>query len=270
MNSGTKSRNVAKAKPPTLGPILSKLITMGSGAALLVAIVAGYGVIRSGQDFWAGLSSAFIPKTQDAEVTARAVTLQQIRQANELTTAIFTMETVVPTQQANTLGGFTIGKTTLLYIARGEVRAGVDLSKVQPEDVTIAPNLIRIRLPSAQILDQKIDVTRSEVYDYDRGFLSLGPDQGPQMQQIANQTALIRIVEAACAQNILTQATQRAQTALTQLLGASGKQVLIDSQPQGLCAPANATAATPPTATVAPSLPVAPAPPIAPIAPTAQ
>jgi Protein of unknown function (DUF4230) len=265
MNSGTKSRNVGRAKSPILGPILGKLITMGSGAALLLAIVAGYGVIRSGQDFWAGLGSAFVPKTQDAEVTARAVTLQQIRQANELTTAIFTMETVVPTQQASTLGGFTIGKTTLLYIARGEVRAGVDLSKVQPEDVTIAPNLIRIRLPSAQILDQKIDVTRSEVYDYDRGFLGLGPDQGPQMQQIANQTALIRIVEAACSQNILTQATQRAQTALTQLLGASGKQVLIDSQPQGLCAPANATAATPSPATVVPPL-VAPAP----IAPPAQ
>jgi hypothetical protein len=241
--------------------ILGKLMTMGSGAALALALVAGYGVVRSGQEFWTGLSSAFVPKTQVAEVDARAVTLQQIRQANELTTAIFTMETVVPTQQASTLGGFTIGKTTLLYIARGEVRAGVDLSKVQPDDVTIGPNLIRIRLPSAQILDQKIDVTRSEVYDYDRGFLNLGPDQAPQLQQIANQTALIRIVEAACNQQILTQANQRAQTALTQLLGASGKQVLIDSQPQGLCAPANVPASPAPAATLAPAAPpVAPAP----------
>lgn len=275
MNLGTRSKiKTMKQANPTLGPILGKLITLGSGAALAIALVTGYGVIRSGQDFWAGLGSAFIPKTQEAEVTARAVTLQQIRQANELTTAIFTMETVVPTQQASTLGGFTIGKTTLLYIARGEVRAGVDLSKIQPEDLTIGPNLIRIRLPSAQILDQKIDVTRSEVYDYDRGFLSLGPDQAPQMQQIANQTALIRIVEAACNQNILTQATQRAQTALTQLLGASGKQVLIDSPPQGLCAPANETANSS-TNQAAPVAPVAPiAPPIAPIpepiAPPAQ
>lgn len=263
MKLGTKSRiQGLGSRGLTPGGLLRQLIAMGGGAVLALALVAVFGVVRSGQDFWAGLGNAFVPKTQEAEVTARAVTLQQIRQANELTTAVFTMETVVPTQQARTLGNFTIGKTTLLYIARGEVRAGVDLSKVQPEDVTIAANVIRLRLPAAQILDQKIDVTRSEVYDYDRGFLDLGPDQAPQMQQIANQTALVRIVEAACAQNILAQANQRAQTALTQLLGASGQQVLIESQPQGLCAPA-----AEPVTEGAPS--VAPvAPPVAPIAPT--
>ncbi|HEY9750701.1 MAG TPA: DUF4230 domain-containing protein, partial [Allocoleopsis sp.] len=124
------------------------------------------------------------------------------------------------------------GTTKLLYIAYGEVRAGVDLDQLQPQDVVVNNEVVQIRLPPPRLLDAKIDVTRSQVYDYNRGLLGLGPDVAPNLQALAEQQALKKIVATACREGVLQKANDRAQQVVSQLLRTTGHlQVVITTQP---------------------------------------
>jgi hypothetical protein len=81
---------------------------------------------------------------------------------------------------------------------------------------------LTLTLPPPQILDRVIDVERSDVYDYDRGFLNLGPDAAPELQSLAERETLQKMTQAACEQAILEQANEKAQVAITELLTLSG------------------------------------------------
>jgi len=95
-----------------------------------------------------------------------------------------------------------------------------------------------VQLPPPQILDSKIDVNRSRVYDYDRGFLNLGPDVAPQLQTLAQRETLQKIVTNACDSGILNEASDRAQSVLTQLLSTAGfRQIEITPSLATKCAP---------------------------------
>ena len=151
----------------------------------------------------------------------------KIRNIQELSTTVQTIETVVPASAERRLGDFPVATTRLLYIARGEIRAGVDLAELTDADVRVTENKIEIDLPPAKILDSKIDVNHSRVYDYNRGFLNLGPDVAPQLQTLAQRETLIEIVNTACSENILEQANIKAKTAITQLLNSTSEQKIV-------------------------------------------
>lgn len=212
--------------------MFKNLSWMLAGSGLLLSVVLLIGVARSGNQFFDKLRSLVESKPPEPKVEARSVVIQQVRQASELTTAVFTMEAVVPTQQDAAIGGVVIGTTKLLYIARGEVRAGVDLSALQPESVQVLGDTVRLKLPAPKILDKKIDVARSSVYDYNRGPLGLGPDVAPNLQKLAQEEALKKIQLAACSDGILDKANDRAKLAVTSLIRTSGiKQVIVEPQP---------------------------------------
>lgn len=212
--------------------LLRNLMLMATGGTVLISLVLGLGILRSGTRFFEGLNAIFNAPQPQPEVDVRTLILHQIRGASELTTSVFTMESVVPTRQDMKLANYTVGTTTLLYIAYGEVRAGVDLKDLKAEDVQVTNNTIQLRLPPPRILDSKIDVNRSSVYDYNRGFLGLGPDVGPQLQTLAQRETLKKIVAAACSQGVLKQANERAELVVEKLLNTAGyKQVQVKTQP---------------------------------------
>jgi hypothetical protein len=211
---------------------LYHLAWMSTGAIALTALILGLGVWRSGHQFWLGFQALWHPTLAQPQVDVRSVALQQIQEASELSTTVFAMEAIVPTHQNRELAGFVVGTTKLLYIAYGEVRAGVDLEQLQPQDVVVQGEVLQIRLPSPRILDAKIDVTRSQVYDYNRGLLGLGPDVAPNLQTLAERQALEKIVATACREGVLQKANERAQQVVGQLLRTSGyPQVMITTQP---------------------------------------
>jgi Protein of unknown function (DUF4230) len=211
---------------PGVGLIRSFGIMMSGGLLVLGTLVL-FGLWRSGDQFWQNLLGLVTVKPAEPKVEPRSVVIKQVRDASELTTAVFTMEAVVPTQQDATLGGFVLGTTRLLYVARGEVRAGVDLSTLTPDAVEIVGETVRLRLPPPRVLDSKIDVSRSTVYDYNRGALGLGPDVAPSLQALAQQEALKKIKIAACADGILQKASDRAKLVVTQLVRLPGYQEVV-------------------------------------------
>ena len=201
----------------------------------MLGAIAGLAFIRSGSQFMEGVKTALTLNPPEEAVDVPTVVVEKVRNVSELTTAVFTMEAVVPAQSDRKLGEVTIGKTNLLYVAYGEVRAGVDLEKLERADVTMGPegSAIKLTLPQPEVLDKKIDVTRSSVYDYNRGFLSLGPDRAPQLQELAQKEAIARIESAAlCEQAILDQANERAELVITQLLTTAGfNDIVVETTP---------------------------------------
>jgi hypothetical protein len=233
---------------------LRQLPLMLTGGLIMAAAIVGAGFWRTGDRFFQNLQTLFTMPQPEPQVDIRSIVVQQVRGVSELTTAIFSMEAVVPASRDRTLGNYVIGKTTLLYIAYGEVRAGVDLSKLQPEDVQVSPangtvqlesgSAIHLRLPPPQILDSKIDVNRSRVYDYDRGFLGLGPDSAPELQELAQRETLAKVMQTACAEGVLNQANERADLVVTQLLSTAGyKNFSVETQSPDLSACGNQAAA---------------------------
>ncbi|HTL90013.1 MAG TPA: DUF4230 domain-containing protein [Leptolyngbya sp.] len=215
-----------------VGSVFKNISWMLTGSGLFLIAVLAVGASRSGDQFFDKLKSLVNLKPPEPKVETRSVVVQQVRQASELTTSVYTMEAVVPTQQDAAIGGVVVGTTKLLYIAHGEVRAGVDLSALKPESVQVIGDTVRLRLPAAKILDKKIDVARSSVYDYNRGPLGLGPDVAPSLQKLAQEEALKKIQVAACSDGILEKANDRAILAVSQLIRASGiKEVIVEPQP---------------------------------------
>ncbi len=212
--------------------LFRNLMLMTTGGTVLIALIFGIGILRSGTRFFEGLNAIFNTPQPKPEVDVRTIVVRQVSGASELTTAVFTMESVVPTRQDMKLANYTVGTTTLLYIAYGEVRAGVDLKDLKADNVQIVNDTIQLQLPPPRILDSKIDVNRSSVYDYNRGFLGLGPDVAPQLQTIAQRETLKKIESAACSQGVLKQANERAELVVEKLLNTAGyKQVQVKTQP---------------------------------------
>lgn len=206
---------------------LNKLFLLTSGGLVALGLLVVLLLVQRGSTFLGAIASWFSIRETDPEAEVSTLVVQSIREASELTTAIYSIETVVPASQDLAWGDFIVGQTKLLYIAYGEVEAGIDLSKLSADDVEITDESLTITLPPPEILDRAVDVNRSKVYDYDRGFLNLGPDAAPDLQTLAQREALSKMGVAACEQDILGRANDKAQIAIAELLTLSGHENVV-------------------------------------------
>lgn len=202
----------------------------------LVILLALLSIWRTGDRTLNFIGNLLKLQPVEPKVEAFTPVVQRIKNIQELATTVHTIETIVPASAERKLGDIPLATTRLLYVARGEIRAGVDLSELTPEDVVVSDRTIEINLPQAKILDSKIDVNNSRVYDYDRGFLNLGPDVAPQLQTLAQRKTLVKIVNTACNEGILNSANLKAQEAITQLLMNTGyQQVKVNTTAANTC-----------------------------------
>ncbi len=224
-------RDRSRTKSSPAANALQLVAVASVGGAIIFASLAGLAFLRSGSRFMEGVKMAITPKPPEETVDVRSVVVEKVRLASELTTAVFTMEAVVPAKSDRKLGDITVGETNLLYIAYGTVSAGVDLGKIQPADVSESAEgtVVRLVLPAPEIFNDNtgLDINRSDVYDYDRGFLNMGPDRAPQLQMMAQKEAMKKIQTAACDQGILKQANERAQLVVGQLLEGAGFETVV-------------------------------------------
>jgi hypothetical protein len=107
----------------------------------------------------------------------------------------------------------------LLFVAHGVVIAGLDLSKLEAEDIEIRDGIPTITLPPAEIFVATLDNDKSYVYDRDTGLLR---KSDPNLETLARQAAEKEIREVAIEDGILEQANVNAQAFLMRLLGSLG------------------------------------------------
>jgi hypothetical protein len=99
----------------------------------------------------------------------------------------------------------------LLFVAHGYVIAGIDMSRIQPEDLWLDGNVLNIRLPAAEVLVTALDSDKSYVYDRQTGLFRKGD---PNLETQARQVAEDEIRKSALEDGILDQAYANAKTYL--------------------------------------------------------
>lgn len=151
----------------------------------------------------------------------RTVTVEEVRELNELATVQTTASVPVP-QESGTITGvpeFLRGESVLL-IAVGDVRAGVDLDNLQDGDVRVEDESVTIDLPEPEILSSGLDEERTQVYDREQGLLNFSPDED--LETEARRDAITDIEAAARENGILDRAQQNAETSLRTFIQSLG------------------------------------------------
>lgn len=145
--------------------------------------------------------------------------VRQIQQLQRLETVRFSMDKIISGEHESPyLPKFLVGDR-LLLVLRGEVIAGVDLTQLEPQDVSLHDRSVSLRLPKSQILITRIDNSKTRVYSRDTGLFS-SPD--PNLESQVRQEAERELQEAALQDNILKTADENARTTLSALLRSLG------------------------------------------------
>lgn len=157
--------------------------------------------------------------TPTPQIVSSAAVVQRVRQLNRLETASYTIQTVIEINQSqgNPVLDFFAGDA-LLLIAQGTVVAGLDLSELSSDDVTVAPDgrTITLRLPPAQIFSIMLDNEATRVYSRNRGWFA---PENKDLETQARQQAEQQILQAACEDGIMSKANVQAEQAMRQFLG---------------------------------------------------
>ena len=109
-----------------------------------------------------------------------ATVVEQVQTLSDLVTVKYVLEKVVILEDVKWYG-----ENRVLLLAHGIVKAGIDLKRIKPDDVTISGKIISLRLPPPQITDAYLDDKNSQVIDRTTGFLRAFDKD---LEQTARQT----------------------------------------------------------------------------------
>ena len=143
-----------------------------------------------------------------------ATVVEQVQTLSDLVTVKYVLEKVVILEDAKWYG-----ENRVLLLAHGIVKAGMDLKRVTPDDVTISGKKISLRLPPPQITDAYLDDAKSQVIDHVTGLLRVFDKD---LEQTARANAVDDIRRAARTDGILDEADKRARLELELFLRQAG------------------------------------------------
>jgi len=172
-------------------------------ATLLLAIIFAVGI----------LLGVFLPRAIGLVSRPRSYTtatlLRQVQTLSQLVTVQYVMEKVVILEDVKWFG-----QNRVLMVAHGIVKAGVDLSRLEPGDLEVSGTTVRIKLPPPQITDSYLDDKQTKVIERTTGLLRAFDKD---LEQTVRQTAVADISRAARNGGILKDADSRARAQLTHL-----------------------------------------------------
>ena len=197
-------------------------------------------------------------EAEPIETITRDGVVTKIQQLNRLQTVAFSVDTVISSQKQGSWMKLWQDEQKGLFIARGRVEAGVDLSALTPEMVQVvqptandnAKNTnsdmppaegvnpvatmphINITLPPSEIFSVYLD--NIEIYDWQTGAFGL-MKVDPKILAQAQSMAKKEVLERACRGDVLDMALKNAQTQMQQLFSLTGAVVTVTTQGSGAC-----------------------------------
>ena len=144
--------------------------------------------------------------------------ITEIRALARLETIQYSVEKVITAEQGQGAFSFLFGDK-LLFVAHGLVIAGIDMGKLQPENMRYEGSVLYVTLPPAEIFITTLDNDKSYVYDRETGILTQGVTD---LETLARQAAEEEILKAAMEDGILTQAQVNAEAFLIKFFAALG------------------------------------------------
>jgi len=208
-------------------------------AILILVLIFAVMLVAAGSMLFQGTKQAIQPvqdasnylSTQVADVLHPTTTvipdpvtvIREVRSLARLETVQYTMEKVITTEVGQGALGFLFGDK-LLFVAHGDVIAGVDLEKLEPDQMWVENGVLKVRLPKAEIFVVRIDNELSYVYNRDTGILRRGDIN---LESVARKAAEDEIEKAAIKDGILDTAQKNAESYLYRLLTQLGYQEVI-------------------------------------------
>ena len=193
---------------------------------LLILVVAGVILVNSVQS---SISSQLLPiremtnnlSTQIAVVLNPTPTIlpdpvtivHEIRSLARLETIKFSLEKIITAEIHQGAFDWLIGDR-LIFVAHGEVIAGIDLNKLDPEDLEVKGGVLYVTLPEVEIFVTALDNEQSYVYDRDTGLFTHGEVN---LETEARRVAEREIERSALEDGILDLAEQNAISFLDRL-----------------------------------------------------
>lgn len=193
------------------------------------------------------------PAEEPIETITREGVVTQIQKLNRLETVAFSVDTVITSQRSGSWMKLWQDEQKGLFIARGRVEAGIDLSALTPEmvqvvqptesdvdnaatadannPISIMPQ-INITLPPSEIFSVYLDDI--EIYDWQTGAFGM-MQVDPKILQQAQSMAKKEVLERACRGDVMNMALENAQTQLQQLFSLTGAVVTVTTQGAGAC-----------------------------------
>jgi hypothetical protein len=145
--------------------------------------------------------------------------IRQIQALQRLESVSYSMDKIIVGERENPILPKFLAGDRLLLVVHGEVIAGVDLSKLQPNDVVVKERSVSIHVPRAEIFTTRLDNSKTRVYSRDTGIFST-PD--PNLEGEVRQEAERQLQAAALQDGILKTADQNARQTLSSLLTGLG------------------------------------------------
>ncbi len=136
--------------------------------------------------------------------------INDIKSLARLETIQYTVEKVITAETAQGEFGFLFGDK-LLFVAHGTVIAGIDMSKITPQDMRLDGKVLHVTLPQPEVFVATLDNNKSYVYDRQTGILR---QQQVDLETQARQVAEQEITKAALQDGILKTAGENAETFL--------------------------------------------------------
>ncbi len=181
-------------------------------------------------DFMRGIILEATPVVMPDPVTI----VREVNQLARLETSSFVAEKVVRIDQGNTDILFGAFGDTIVFVAHGEIIAGIDLKQMDTADIqVIDPTTVMVHLPETEILVATLDNDRSYVVNRSTGLFA---GTNAELETLARQSGEAAILEAALEYGILREAQANAEAYMEGFLQGLGFETIIF------------TAETPPTA----------------------
>ena len=195
-----------------------KIIVKITPAAVLLAVLLLVGAIL--------LHRGIRQEKRTLSIDDTPVIITKIRSLGELTTACYYDEMVLSRTKQNAFSSSALGSLArdglgkdvddhLVIIAKGTVRAGVDLMDMTEEDIRFVGDTAYIRLPAPQYLDVIVNPSGFEV------FAESGKWSHEEVTSLQD-TARQRLLMGADHYGLKSKAYAGAMDAVTELLAASG------------------------------------------------
>lgn len=140
--------------------------------------------------------------------------VREVQSLSDLVTVKYVMDKVEVLEDVKWYG-----ENRVLLLAHGVVKAGIDLKRLKPGDISIFGKTIFLRLPPPQVTDAYLDDQASQVIDHTTGLLR---SFDKNLEQTARQNAVDDIARAARHAGILDDAQKQAQVELENFLKRAG------------------------------------------------
>ena len=184
---------------------MQKLRVVLGWAALGILFVLGWGGGGAGRRWGPGGGPAAYNTT---------TVLRQVQTLSQLVTVKYVLEKVVVMEDVKWFG-----ESRVLLVASGVVKAGVDLSRLQPADVWVRDKEVVLRLPAAQITDAYLNDRQTRVVERTTGLLRTFDKD---LEQTARQLAVDDLRRGARSAGILKDADDRARAQVRNLFEQMG------------------------------------------------